>query len=144
MIVKKNLVKRALKYAALTLLFLFVILVIHIVVVTRPRVDRTTRVMARIDIHQSMTKSDADKTTAWLYQQNGVDHALCNPSTQIAIFTFSPIKANADNIAAKFREYLHYPNARRYVPTEKEMQGGCPVASTSFVYKTVKFLNHLF
>jgi len=132
------------KWTAIVFFFLIVVLAIHIAVVTRPRIDATTRVMARIDINQPMSKADADKATNWLYRQKGVDHVLCNPSTKIAIFTFSPLAANADDIANRFRIVLQYPFARRYIPTEKEMQGGCPVATTSFTYKAYMFFKHLF
>ena len=134
----------ALKWTGIVFFFLIIVLIVHIAVVTRPHVDASTRVMARIDINQPMSREDADKATDWLYRQKGVDHVLCNPATKIAVFTFSPLSANADDIATRFRIMLHYPAARRYVPTEKEMQGGCPVATTSFTYKTYMFFKRLF
>lgn len=123
---KTSLIKRTLKWTALTLIFLIAVLAVHIYVVTRPRVDANTRVMARIDIHQPLTREQADGLTSWLYRQQGVDHVLCNAATSIVVFTYSPLKANADDIASRFATGLHYPHATRYIPTQKELKGGCP------------------
>lgn len=121
-----------------------VVLAFHIWWVMRPRVDATTRIMARIDIHQSILPAEADRITAWLYQQKGVDHAVVNPKVDIAIFTYSPLQNNANVIAAAFRRDLAYSGAVRVMPSETEMASGCPVAATSFAYKAYKFMSHIF
>jgi hypothetical protein len=123
---------------------MIIVLAVHIYVVTKPKVDEHTRIMARIDINKPIDQQDANKITAWLYQQNGVDHVLCNPKTSIVVFTYSPLKANANSIAENFKNDLNYSDAKRYIPTEAEMQGGCPVASTSFTYKAYRFVKHIF
>ena len=46
---------------------LAVILVVHIRWVTSPHIDAGTRVMARIDLHQRISREDADRIKAWLY-----------------------------------------------------------------------------
>jgi hypothetical protein len=120
------------------------VLAFHIWWVMRPRVDATTRIMARIDIHQTVLPADADKITAWLYKQKGVDHVLVNPKVEIAVFTYSPLQNNADVITRQFRQDLAYSGAARVVPSETEMAMGCPVATTSFAYKAYKFMSHIF
>jgi hypothetical protein len=105
------------------------VLAVHIYVVTRPHVDADTRVMARIDIHQPLTREQADGLTGWLYRQQGVDHVLCNAATSIVVFTYAPLRANADEIAGRFNTALNFPHAVRYVPTEKELRGSCPFRS---------------
>jgi hypothetical protein len=137
-------IRRILKRTALTFLFLIAVLAVHIYFVTRTRVDSDTRVMARIDVHQALSSQDGDSITTWLYRQKGVDHVLCNYRTKIVVFTYSPLEANADDIARRFRTSLHYPGAARYVPTDKELRGGCPVASSSFVYKAYAYFKHNF
>jgi hypothetical protein len=87
--------------------------------------DANTRIMARIDIKQPITDEDAGKITAWLYNQKGVDHVLVNPQSDIAIFTFAPIKNSADRIVSDFKASLPY-KAERYLPAKAEMKGGCP------------------
>ena len=136
----KKIALGALSFLAL----MIIVLAVHIYVVTRPKVDEHTRIMARIDMNKYIDQQDADKITAWLYQQNGVDHVLCNPKTSIAVFTYSPLKANANSIAANLIANLNYPDAKRYIPSEAEMKGGCPVASTSFTYKAYSFIKHIF
>ena len=140
--------KRTWKKIALTatavVVFGTVVLAVHIWWVMRPRIDATTRIMARIDIRQPIQKADADRITAWLYQQKGVDHVLVNPQTEIAIFTYAPVKNNGDVIAQEFRQDLPYPHATRNKPTESEMAMGCPVAGASLAYKVYKFMNNIF
>jgi hypothetical protein len=122
--------KRKWKRIALTVLGVFVlgvvVLTIHIYAVTRPRVDATTRILARMDIKQAIGQADADKITAWLYQQKGVDHVLVNPQSDIAIFSFAPVQNDADRIVANFTREMPY-KAQRYKPAAEKMKSGCPV-----------------
>jgi hypothetical protein len=141
---KWKITKRILLGTFSVFVFLVIVLAVHIYIVTKPKVDEHTRVMARIDIHQSIDQQQADKITSWLYKQKGVDHVLCNSKTSIAIFTFSPLNANANDITTHFKSDLNYPSATRYIPSEKELQGSCPVAKTSVAYKTYSFIKHIF
>ena len=139
--------KRKWKRIALTVLGIFVlgviVLAVHIYVVTRPRVDASTRIMARIDIKQDIDQTDADKITAWLYRQKGVDHVLVNPQSDIVIFSFAPVQNDANRIVAGFKKEMPY-RAERYMPTAEEMKGGCPVAKTSVSYKVYAFIKNIF
>jgi len=142
---KRNRIKKILLWSGGIFLFLVMVLAVHIYVVTRPKpATEKTRIMARIDIKQPISQEESNKITEWLYQQQGVDHVLCNQKSNIVVFTFSPLKANANQIASDFKTVLNYPNAKRYVPTEAEIQGGCPVASTSFTYKMYKAVKNIF
>ncbi len=126
------------------LLVLFLVLMIHIYVATRPKpMDERAVAMARIDIHQDITPADADKIGAWLYQQKGVDHVLCNPKTAIVVFTFHPVKVSANQIVTDFKASLNYPMATRFLPNAGDLKGGCPVASNSFSYKAYKFIKNI-
>ena len=109
----------------------------------RPKAPTAQTVaMARIDFKQNITQNDAATITSWLYHQNGVSHVLCNPATKIAVFTFYPVKANAENITARLTGNLHY-NAVRFVPSAKDMASGCPVAATSFSYKIYNLMSKI-
>ncbi|MGC4036150.1 MAG: hypothetical protein QM764_09325 [Chitinophagaceae bacterium] len=139
---KKAVLKRILLWSGSIFLLLIAILAIHIYIVTRPKApDAHTIVMARIDFKQVINEDDAAKVTNWLYAQNGVDHATCNAKTKIAVFTFHPIKMTGDEIMKKFRTELNY-NAIRYIPTADEMKNGCPVATTSAVYKIYNYFKN--
>ena len=111
-----------------------VVLAVHIYIymMTRPRVDAGTRVMVRIDLRQDIGPADAGAITDWLYLQKGVDHVLVNPQSDIAIFTFAPVSNSAGRIVSDFIARTAYKQARRYRPSVKEMQGGCPVAHNFF------------
>lgn len=119
-------------------------LAVHIYVVTRPRVDAHSRGMARVDLHQKIERADADKITAWLSRQDGVDHVLVNPGTGIAVFTYWPMKANPGLIIRSFRDSLPYSRAQRYLPTAAEVKKGCPMTATPVTNKIYEFLKHLF
>lgn len=130
-------------YSASVLGILILILCVHIYLVTRPKApDASTRIMARIDIKQDISKADAEKITEWMYQQKGVDHVLCNPESDIVVFTYAPLLANADKLVTAFKANFHLP-AERIVPTEAEMKNGCPVASSSISYKAFSFVKKI-
>ena len=123
---------------------LVIVLSVHIYIVTRPKpINTGTRAMARIDIRQPITQADADKITAWLYRQKGVDHVLVNPESDIAVFTFFPIRTTADQVVRDFKASMPY-KAERFIPSEEALKGGCPVASTSTTYKIYSWLKSIF
>jgi hypothetical protein len=110
---------------------LAVVLCVHIYMVTTPKADEHTIAMARIDFKQDINQEDADKITAWLYQQKGVDHVFINTKTETAVFTFYPVKVSADQIAQDLRSTFHY-KAERFMPSAKDLKSGCPVSSKTF------------
>lgn len=131
---KKKTFKKMFIVASLTFVLLLTVLAVHIYWVTRNSApDATTKVMARMDLKQTVSSDESDAITNWLYQQKGVDHVLCNPTTKIVVFTFSPVKNNGNDIVKKFNQSFHF-SASRYIPTEEELQSGCPVA------KKIRFL----
>ena len=139
--------KRTWKKIALGVLSVFTLLVIvlcvHIYIVTHQPMDPNLRAMARIDLKQSITKDDAGRITAWLYQQKGVDHVLVNPQSNIAVFTFFPAKTTANRVVSDFKASLPY-KAERYLPNEAAMSGSCPVMGASTSYKIFSWLKNIF
>jgi hypothetical protein len=119
-------------------------LAVHIYVVTRPRVDGHSRGMARIDLHQKIGRSDADRITAWLSRQKGVDHVLVNSGTAIAVFTYTPVTANPGLIIKAFRDSLPYSKSVRYLPTAPEVRRGCPMTATPVTNKIYQFIKNFF
>ncbi|MBW8682816.1 hypothetical protein [Chitinophaga rhizophila] len=123
---------------------LVVILAVHIYMVTRPKAPgANTRIMARIDIRQDISQEDANKIAAWLYQQQGVDRVMISADNNIAVFTYFPVKANADDIVQHFKTAFHYP-AQRYVPDEAELKNGCPAMAQSFSARISGFIKYIF
>ena len=141
---KKQTFFKALKWSGITFLLLVAVLGIHIYLVTRPHIDAHTVAMARIDIRQAINSNEADNITKWLYNQKGIDHVLCNPETDIVVFTFYPTTASANKIVSDFKAQLHYDKAQRFMPSAKDLQSGCPVAATSVTYKIYNFFKHIF
>jgi hypothetical protein len=119
-------------------------LAVHIYVEMKSRPDGHSRGMARIDLHQRIGRTDADKITAWLSRQQGVDHVLVNPGAAIAVFTYWPGKANPGLIICKLKDSLSFVRAERYLPTAADVQRGCPMTATPVTNKIYGFLKHLF
>ena len=72
-------IRKTLIYTFSTLVLLIVVLLfVHIYWVYRPAPDASTEAMARIDIKQAITQDQANKITAWMVHQKGVDHVLVN------------------------------------------------------------------
>ena len=122
---------------------LVILLMVHIWWVTRPRIDATTRVLARIDLHQPVDQPDAAKIQAWLYQQRGVKQVLVNPQSRIAVFSFAPQETDGNRIVSEFRTQTGYSHAKRYLPAVDADATGCPVAATSFTYKVYAFMKRI-
>jgi len=108
------------------ILLLTAVLCVHIYVVTRPGQQPDRLVMARIDFKEDIDANDATKITEWLYAQPGVNHVLCNDKSNIAVFTYSTAKNDANHIVAAFRDATGY-RADRFMPSEADMRSGCPV-----------------
>jgi hypothetical protein len=121
-----------------------VVLAVHIYVVTRHRVDPGSRGMARIDLHQPIDKADADRITAWLYRQKGVDHVLVSTRSAIAVFTYLPRTADAGRIVSILRDSLSFPAAKRYLPSAKERALSCPMTATPATNRIYEFLKRIF
>jgi len=140
---KKKFFKKILWSTLSFLLLIIVVLGVHIYIMTAKAPTDSTKIMARIDFKQDITKDDANKITAWLYQQKGVDHVLCNEATNIIVFTIFPVKTNADNIIYNLKSHFHY-KAKRYLPSENDLQSGCPIAANSLAYKIADFFKKTF
>lgn len=140
----KKVVKKVVVYTISIAAILSIVLAMHIYLVTRPKApDEHTKIMARIDLQDHVPNEDSPKISAWLNQQQGIDHALFNPESNIIIFTFYPVKTSADKILQNFKSFFNY-KAERIVATANDLKNGCPVASNSPTYKAVKFLKHIF
>jgi len=143
---KKRIVKRIALGALGLFILLIVVLGVHIYIMTRPKApDASTRGMARIDIKQPITQKDADKITTWLYGQDGVDRVMVNPNRDIVVFTFFPIRTNANLIVSDLKSDLGY-KADRFVPTAAQINtGSCPaMSSNSITYKVYSFFKNHF
>ena len=139
---KKNL-KKILLWSVSTFLLLFVILCVHIYLVYKPKAsDKNTRVMARIDIKQTINQNEANKIASWMLHQNGVDHVLVNPQSSIVIFTFFPIKTNGNTITQNFKSTFNL-NAVRFMPSEQDLKKSCPMSASSFSLKIYQIISHL-
>jgi hypothetical protein len=139
--------KRKWKRIALTSAALFVglvvLLAVHIWWVTKPRIDASTRVLVRIDLHQKAGRGDVAPIRDWLYRQKGVKYVMVNPASDMALFSFAPLENDGNRIVADFRQQTGYGRAERYLPVVDPNATGCPVATTSFSYKVYAFMKRV-
>jgi hypothetical protein len=138
----KKKIKKILLFGAATFLFLVLVLAVHIYFVYRPAPDAYTKVMARIDVKQSLSQADANSITSWLYHQKGVDHVLVNPDTRIVVFTFFPVKTTGNKITEDFKKHFGL-KAERFMPSTENLAHSCPVAASSFTYKIYKVISKI-
>lgn len=128
-------IKKILSISLLVVVLLAITLSVHIYVVTRPKAPTAkTLIMARMDVDSSISTKDSADVVSWFYQQEGIDHVLCNPATSIIVFTFHPLQTKADIVINHFNSAFNL-KGKRFLPSKEEMSSGCPVASSSFTYK---------
>lgn len=132
-----NTLVKALKVSAGIIGLLTVVLCVHIYQVTRPgKVSAQTVAMARIDFKQDINQTDANEINKWLSAQQGVVHTLCNPETDISVFSYRPIQSDPDQLVQELSNQLNYA-AVRYVPDANALKSGCPMKSTSMITRIV-------
>ena len=137
---KSKTIKKILLYTLAACLLLVVAIGAHIYYIYKPQAPTaTSRIMARIDIKQKITPDDANKITAFLAHEKGIDHVLVNPESRIVIFTFFPINTSGDKIANDFQSNFHY-DAHRIIPSDDDLQNSCPVAGANYAFKIYKFI----
>ena len=139
---KKRAIRKFLLYTFSTLLIMVLALAVHIYLVYRPKITPNTRVMARIDIKQSLTRDDANKISAFMAHEKGVDHYLVNPESHIVVFSFAAVEDTADNIVNDFKANLNY-KAERFMPSAENLKHSCPVAASSYGYKIYKLISQV-
>lgn len=121
--------KRVARWIGGILTFLLLVLAIHIYIVTKPKPPgENTVVMARIDVSPQMKESNAHDYASWLYKQPGVQHVMCNTNNSNVVFTYYPIKNDADRITDNFASHFQI-NAQRFKPSKEQMMAGCPVGN---------------
>ena len=139
----RTFIKKALRGTSATILLLLVVLGIHIYLVTKPQINEKTVAMARIDIKQDISTTEASSIENWLSAQNGVDHVVYNGQSKMLVFTFYPIKTNASALADNIKTIFHV-NAERFMPSAEQMASGCPAMSHTFSGKVYAFVTHIF
>ena len=136
--------KRSLFILSTLLLLLVAAVTVHVYLVTRVRPhDEHTRILARMDFPRRLTAGDSALITTWLYGRKGVDRVLCNPAGKLVIFSFFAKKTSAGTVINDFNESMAY-HVIRHLPSEAEMNMGCPFISGSLGYRMSLFFKHLF
>ncbi len=139
----KQLIKRTLVTGGSIIAVLLVVLCVHIYLATRPKpVTADTRAIIKIDFKQDITDADADKINTWLHKQKGVENVSCNAANDFAVAIVHPALYNPDQLVSDLETSLNY-KAKRFIPSQKDMQNGCPVATTSWTYKIYNYFSRI-
>jgi len=126
-----------------SLMALTLILLIHIYSVYKPKAPNAySKVMARIDIDDSLNQAKVSGMETWFYRQKGIDHVLVNPENRLVIFTFFPLKTSGNRIVENFKSHFKL-KAHRFLPNAEDLKKSCPV-SGSFGFKIYQTISQVF
>ncbi len=142
---KKKLVKIIVWSAAVTVL-LFVVLVVHIVIVTKPvQYDNNDLQLSRIDFKQPIDSAEAVKIRSFVAHLPGVQNALFNLHDRTLVYGYTLGKQSSANVYERLMNFGHY-KAVCFVPNATQLSGGCPVGKdkSAFIYKLAAFVSKCF
>ena len=140
---KRKIIKIALISISVCAL-LFVVLIVHIAMVIKPKNVENNIQLGRIDFKQNIDSSEAVKIVSFVRNLEGVENAFYNPKSGILICGFYNQKQNAQNVYNKLMAYGHYKAERFIVDASAEIKG-CPAlgADKSFIYTIASSLAEL-
>lgn len=142
---KKRMVFRWLMAAGAVVLSLFIVLVIHIYMVTRVKNDdKRIRQLARIDFKQNITAIEGQALKNKLLSMDGVDAAYYNAEEDVLVYSFNPTLQNADKIFLSLVEQENKYLAVRFRVPKDQLASGCPVIDkSSFSYQLGSFVQNV-
>jgi len=130
---KKNKLKRFLIVLGSVVSLLFLVLVVHIYLVTRDKNDdKRIRQLARIDFKQEVDSMLAMTIKNKVLSISGVDAGYFNINDKTFIYSFNPKIQNADRIFIDLISSGNY-KAVRYRTNETLVANGCPVIDKSSI-----------
>lgn len=143
---KKNLLRIALG-TLVTVLLLFVVLVVHIYMVTpkSTKNDNRQRQLSRIDFKQDIDAAEAEKIKAFVGSMNGVEGSHFNVEADVLVYTYASGTQNSTDVFNAVVKMGNY-KAQRYVVSQEQSKNGCPVSTDkkSFSYRLTTIVNNIF
>lgn len=140
---KKIILKTTLWVSGITLL-LFIVLCVHIYMVSGSKKNVPTMQLSRIDFKQAIDSAEAQKIKSFIRRQEDVQAAYFNVKDGILVYTYQLGKQNSANIYQKLMDFGHY-KAERYIVDDHAAQSGCPVMDkNSFSYKLAYYMAKFF
>ncbi|MEO8760504.1 MAG: hypothetical protein ABI388_05005 [Bacteroidia bacterium] len=114
---------------------LFIVLIVHIALVMKPKNVENNIQLSRIDFKQKVDSTEGVKIVSFVRSLEGVENAYFNPKSGILICGFYNQKQNSQNVYDRLMAYGHYKAERFVINASNEIKG-CPAmgADKSFVY----------
>ncbi len=143
---KKRVLFRWLIATGAVVLTLFIVLVIHIYMVTRTKNDdKRVRQLARIDFKQDLTEAEGLSIKNKILSIDGVDAAYFNHNENVLVYSFNPQFQNADRIFLSIAEKENKYSAFRFRVSNDQLASGCPVIDkSSFSYQLSSLVQNVF
>lgn len=105
---------------------LFVVLVVHIYLVTRHPKPTNQIQLSRIDFKQDINEVEGKKIKDFVNSLPDVKGAYFNDKDNILVYTYKIGNQNSFNVYNKVKSLGNY-KAERYVVTEAAANTGCPI-----------------
>lgn len=113
-------------YFALAFLSVFsVVLALHIYDVTNPDDKSNLRQLARIDISDDISETEALRLRASINAVDGVSHAYINRDSKRLIFSFNPNTHHSEKIVGELSQNTTH-ELNLYQPSAEKAAAGCP------------------
>ncbi len=130
---RKSKLKRWLFITGSIVITLFLVLLVHIYMVTRNKNDdKRIRQLARIDFKQEIDSAFANSIKNKILSMDGVDAGYFNISQKTFIYSFNPAMQNADKIFVQVMKEGNY-KAVRFRVNDNLLASGCPIIDKSTI-----------
>jgi cell division protein FtsX len=141
---EKRKIKKIAIWSASIFIVLFVVLIIHILMVTKPVVyDNADLQLSRIDFKQDIDSLEANKIKHFVMTLPGIENVAFNDKDEILIYGYRLGQQSSDNVYKKLIEFGNY-KAEKYVVSAEQLNTGCPIGKdrsslsyrfSSYIYK---------
>jgi hypothetical protein len=143
---EKRSIKKIVIWSISIFIVLFVVLIIHILMVTKPVVyDNSDLQLSRIDFKQDIDSLEGNKIRHFIATLPGIENSSFNEKDNILVYGFRLGKQNSETVFKKLIEFGNY-KAERFVVSEAQMNSGCPMGKdkSTFTYRFSSYIYKCF
>ncbi|MBI3234217.1 MAG: hypothetical protein HYZ42_09280 [Bacteroidetes bacterium] len=143
---KNKKVKKILLWSGSVTLFLFIVLVIHILMVTKPvKYDNNNLQLSRIDFKQDIDSVEAGKIRHFVANLPGVNNAMFNIKDRNLVYGYMTGEQNSEDVYKQLMAFGNY-KAERFIVSEEQLNSGCPIVAdrSSLNYRFYSYIYKIF
>lgn len=142
---KKKKIIKVTMYSLGALLALFIVLVVHIIAVTKP--SDNTHVnwqLSRIDFEESLSDTESKEVLKAIKSIDGIKNTYVNSSQGTLVYSYKAGSMSNADVYNKFTKLVAIP-AKPYVAPSIDEASGCPVLDeSSLTYRFTTFVHNTF